>query len=269
MKPIDEFINKVIHGDSQEVLKTFPDDCIDLVVTSCPYDMMRVYGGIEWNLSVSTNMIRELARILKVGGVIVWVVNDEYKNKSMTGTSFRQCLCFQEMGLNIHDVMIYEKTGWSFPATNRYNQMFEFMFVISKGPPKTFNPIKDRPNKWKSSWGKNTKRNPKTGELEERKQYKYNEFGMRGNIWRYATGKGFSVRDDNDIAYGHPAIMPTQLAKDHILSWSNKDDIVLDCFCGSATTLYEAKMLGRKYIGIEIHKEYVDICNERLSGYLF
>tara|TARA_Y100000310_G_scaffold343361_1_gene450611 strand:+ start:3584 stop:4393 length:810 start_codon:yes stop_codon:yes gene_type:complete len=269
MKTINEFINKVIHGNSADVLKEFPDECIDLVVTSPPYDEARFYGGHKWDMNVVYLIANKLARVIKEGGVIVWVVNDEYEKQSMSMNSFRQCIYFHDIGLKVHDIMIYEKSGWSFPSTNRYNQIFEFMFVISKGTPKTFNPIKDRKNKWQGSWGKNTKRNKVTGELEEGKPYKYNEFGMRGNIWRYATGKGFSVRDDNDVAYEHPAIMPTQLAKDNIISWSNKNDIILDPLCGSATTLYEAKMLGRKYIGIEIHKKYVDISRERLSGYLF
>jgi len=221
-------LDKIITGDSALVLQSFPPDCIDLTVTSPPYDNLRTYNGYTFDFET---IARELFRVTKAGGVVVWVVGDATVKGSETGTSFRQALYFMQCGFNLHDTMIYEKAG-TLPSSNRYTQEFEFMFVFSKGTPKTFNPIMDRKNKWggEKTFGKSSFRD-KDGSLKVSGQREVNKIGKRSNIWRYANGYGFGQSDD--IAYKHPATYPEALVSDHIVSWSNEGDIVLDCFAGN------------------------------------
>lgn len=274
----EEILNTIILGDSSKVLKEFPDNFIDTTVTSCPYDDLRSYKG---KVTKETNfngysfpfeeIAKELYRITKPGGVIVWVVGDAINNNgSETGTSFRQALYFKSIGFNIHDTMIYEKVGIAFPSNNRYYQAFEYMFVLSKGKPKTFNPIKDRENRWageQGSWGKRSNRNNKDELIARDKNEKITpKFGTRYNIWRINNQRGWST-EDVEAHKIHPAIFPEELVRDHIISWSNEGDIVLDCFSGSATTAKMAKKLKRNYIGIEINQEYYDYSIKRLQNY--
>jgi len=201
---------------------------------------------------------------MKKGGVVVWVVGDASINGSETGTSLRHALYFKDKcGFKLHDTMIYQKHNFSNPSSNRYHQIFEYMFIFAKGKPKTFNPIRDRKNKWagESCWGRNTIR-AKNGSLKEIKKRIINSYGMRYNIWKYNVGCGFGQKDK--IAYKHPATFPEQLAYDHIVSWSNKNDIILDPLCGSGTTLKMAKKLNRRWIGIEINSEYCEISKKRI-----
>jgi site-specific DNA-methyltransferase (adenine-specific) len=161
--------------------------------------------------------------------------------------------------------MIYQKNGAPspYPGMMRYAPYFEYMFVFSKGKPKTFNPIKDRKNK---SFGKinsgNTARQ-KDGSTKPTGSYIPKEFSIRPNVWTYDVGKNKDTKDE--IALKHPARFPEMLAKDHILSWSNERDLILDPFLGSGTTAKMAKQLNRKFIGIEISEEYLKITKERLK----
>jgi len=257
------------NNDNVKILKQFPDNCIDLVVTSPPYDNLRTYNkNIDkiWNFNVFTNIAKELSRVLKNDGIIVWVVGDATINGSETGSSFRQALYFKdECGLNLHDTMIYAKSGFHNPESNRYHQVFEYMFIFSKGKPKTFNPIIDRKNKYsgQTNWGKNTYRD-KEGNFKTRRKKLIEEFGKRFNIWYYTIGGGFGQKDK--IAYKHPATFPEQLAYDHIISWSNENDIVLDPFMGSGTVAKQCEILNRKWVGIEINEEYCDITKQRIKN---
>jgi site-specific DNA-methyltransferase (adenine-specific) len=180
-------------------------------------------------------------------------------------TSFKQALFFKEIGFNIYDVMVYEKAGTAPPHKNRYFSAFEYMFILSKGKPKTINLIRDKPNKWAGTetFGSVTRRE-QDGTLTNKGRKKINEFGVRTNIWRYSNGKGFSTKDE--IAYQHPAIFPEELAKDHIISWSNEGDIVFDPFMGSGTTAKMATLNNRKWLGFEISSEYIEIANKRLGN---
>jgi len=253
-------INSIYCDDCVEVMKQWSGNIINLTVTSPPYDNLRDYKGYEFDFE---GIATQLYRVTKQGGIVVWVVGDATIKGSETGTSFKQALYFKEIGFNLHDTMIYSKAGFQYPATNRYHQTFEYMFIFSKGKPKTFNPIKDRKNKWDGPWGRKTSRN-KDGTLTEKKrEIKNNEYGQRYNVWYYSIGKGNSTRDE--IAYKHPAIFPERLARDHIVSWSSPEDIVLDPMCGSGTTLKEAKKLNRQFVGIDISEEYCAIANERLE----
>ena len=269
-KLIDNFINKIINEDSEKVLKEIPSNSIDLTVTSPPYDDIRDYKGYNFNDTVLYNIIAELFRVTKSGGVVVWVVGDATVNGSESGTSFRQALKFMEIGFKLHDTMIYEKNTSSFTARrdgNRYTQIFEYMFVFCKNKIKNVNLICDKPNKWAghTNWGKNTTR-LKNGELQETSDIKpVPDFSPRNNIWKYNVGKGFNSKDNE--SHEHPAIFPEQLAEDHIMSWSNEGDIVLDPFSGSGTTSKMAKKNNRKYIGIDISEDYCKLAEKILAKY--
>jgi len=267
---IDELINRIINADSESFLKTLPTNSIDLTVTSPPYDDIRDYKGYNFSDKVLNSIIKELYRITNIGGVVVWVVGDSTTNGSESGTSFRQALKFMETGFKLHDTMIYEKNTSSFPAKrngNRYTQIFEYMFVFCKEKIKTANLISDKPNKWAghTNWGKNTNR-LKNGELKETTDIKpVPEFSPRNNIWKYNVGKGFNSSDKE--SHEHPAIFPEQLAEDHILTWSNEGDIILDPFAGSGTTCKMAKKNKRNYIGIDISEEYCALAGTILQKY--
>jgi site-specific DNA-methyltransferase (adenine-specific) len=249
-------------GDCLEVMKQIPDKSVDLTVTSPPYDNLRTYNGYSFDFE---GIAKELYRVTKDGGVVVWVVGDATINGSETGTSFKQALYFKEIGFNLHDTMIYQKNNFANPSSNRYHQIFEFMFILSKGKPKSFNPIKDRKNvcAGESNWGANKARQ-KDGSFKERPKKIVSEYGMRYNIWEFMTSKGFATKDN--FAYSHPAIFPEKVAYDHIISWSNEGDTVLDCFLGSGTTGKMANQLNRKFIGIEISQEYLEIAKGRING---
>jgi site-specific DNA-methyltransferase (adenine-specific) len=270
IKPIDEFVNKIVNGDSEKILASLPSNCVDLTITSPPYDDIRDYNGYNFNDNVLNNIIKELYRITKQGGVLVWVVGDSTTNGSESGNSFRQALKFMEVGFKLHDTMIYEKNTSSFPARqngNRYTQIFEYMFVFCKDKIKTAHLICDKPNKWAghTNWGKNTNR-LKSGELQETSDIKpVPDFSPRNNIWKYNVGKGFNSKDKE--SHEHPAIFPEQLAEDHILSWSNEDDIILDPFSGSGTTCKMAKKNNRKFIGIDISEEYCKLAEKIIAKY--
>lgn len=258
-------LNKIYNMDCLIGMKDMPDECVDLTITSPPYDNLRKYKGYRLEIP---EVVKELYRITKKGGVVVWVVGDQTVNGSESGTSFRHALMFMNEGFYLHDTMIYEKNTSSFPAKrngNRYTQIFEYMFVFSKGKPKTANLICDKPNKWAGStnWGRNTQRDY-NNELKETTKIKpVPDFSPRNNIWRYVVGGGFGTKDK--IAHKHPAVFPEALAEDHILTWSNEGDVVLDIFLGSGTTAKMAKLNKRDYIGFEISEEYCDIANERLK----
>lgn len=223
-----------------------------MTVTSPPYDNLRTYNGYSFNFEA---IATELHRVTKRGGVVVWVVADATIKGNETGTSFKQALYFKEIGFNLHDTMIWTKDGGGAVGSNKcYIQNFEYMFVFSKGTPKSINLIYDKPN---GSFGKDKSgvgRRLKTGEHKIENRKISAEFSRRNNYWYIPTQKG-----------SHPAVFPEQLAKDHIVSWSNEGDIVLDPMCGSGTTLKMAKELGRQYIGIDVSYEYCEIATERLK----
>ncbi len=243
--------NQILCGDNSRLLAQIPSSTVDLVVTSPPYDDIFAYGGHSWDFD---QVSRQIARVLKLGGICVWVVADQVKKGKKTLTSFKQAIDFEKIGLQMHDVMIYEKSGSSFPCANRYMQNFEFMFVLSKGKPKTVNLIRDRPNKYVGKTGGNRR-----GGVIYREA-----FGTRFNIWRYSAGLYNSTQDH--AAFKHPAVMPEQLALDHILSWSNEGDIVLDPFAGSGTVPKMALKADRQYCGIEINPEYIPLIHYRLNN---
>ena len=265
LKLIDylEIGNKVrIIQDSALNMLEYDLGKFDIVLTSPPYDNLRTYNdSLNWNFEIFQNVANELKRVLKKGGAIVWVVGDATVKGSETGSSFKQALYFKDIGLNIHDTMIYLKDQLAFPDFNRYYNAFEYMFIFSKGKPNTFNPIKDRKNK---SFGRKItgKQRNADGSLSKRSragQTVQSEFGVRWNYWLiYNQKRGIETQ--------HPAIFPDKLAHDHIISWSNEGDTVLDPFMGSGTTGKQSKLLNRKFIGIEKDNKYFEIAKERIEN---
>ena len=250
--------NYIECGDSVEKLKTLPDDSVDLTITSPPYDNLRTYGGFEWDFEATA---KELYRVTKQGGVVVWIVNDSTIKGSETGTSFKQALHFKECGFNLHDTMIWQKIS-PFQHKNRYISCFEYMFIFSKGKPKTANLICDRKNKWSGTQIHGTERqaNGATKQLSNvQKSKKVKDFGARLNVW--------DIPSEKNNKSGHPAVFPERIAKDHIISWSNEGDVVLDPFIGSGTTALAAIKTGRQYIGFDVSEEYCEMARRRVEAW--
>ena len=251
----------LMQGDCLERMKEIPDGSIDLTVTSPPYDNLRTYNGNNelWGEHVWKAVIKDLYRVTKDGGVVVWVVGDATIKGSETGTSFRQALYFKEIGFNLHDTMIYRKTNYVPLTHNRYEQEFEYMFVFSKGKPKTFNPIKipcktaGAKTSGRTFYQTNNQNIPTAGH----KNNTVSVCKQKGNVWELSTNAGIK---------GHPAQFPEQLANDHIISWSNEGDTVLDCFMGSGTTGKMALLNSRNFIGIELDEGYFNIAQERIEA---
>ena len=256
MKYLNIETNTIYNENNLDTMSRMPDNFIDLTVTSPPYDNLRDYKGYSFDFE---NVAKELFRVTKQGGVVVWVVGDATINGSETGTSFKQALYFMSIGFNLSDTMIYDKNNYSPCGSDYcYTQTFEYMFVFSKGYPKTFNIIKVK-NIADKGIIKNVQkhRRKQSGDVWETKQIT-SVVGMKNNnIWNYT----------NYNETGHPAIFPEQLAQDHIISWSNENDIVYDPFMGSGTTAKMCIKTNRNYIGSEISKEYCELAEKRIKPY--
>ncbi len=250
-------------GDNCEIMRGMPSESIDLVVTSPPYDDIRDYGGHAWDFyGVAWN----LKRLLKPGGVIVWVVADKTENGSESLSSMRQAIHFRDLGMNIHDTMIYHRHSMPSVAVmqKRYEQHWEYMLVVSKGAPKTCNHLVERKTYIDTrTMFKGQRTHDGEHDVRKNREACLKETKIKGNVWKYNSGGGHNTPDA--VAHEHPAIYPESLAKDHVQSWSNPGDVILDPFAGSGTTLKAAKELNRRYVGIEVNPEYVQIINNRLE----
>ena len=252
-------INKIYNENCIDTMAKMPDNFINLTVTSPPYDKLRDYNGYSFPFE---DIAKELYRVTKEGGVVVWVVNDSTKNGSESLTSFRQAIYFKEIGFNVHDTMIYAKSNYIPLTHNRYEQQFEYMFVFSKGKPKTFNPLM-KENKQVGQIKGGTFRQNKDEKGARHKDIGVAKESIKPNIWFYNVGMANSTKDK--IAFNHSAIFPEQLAQDHILSWSNENDLIYDPFMGSGTTAKMAILNNRKFIGSEISEEYCKIIETRIK----
>jgi site-specific DNA-methyltransferase (adenine-specific) len=251
-------INKIHNIDCVGLMNLMSENSIDLTVTSPPYDDLRNYHGYHFNFE---EIARELYRVTKKGGVVVWVVGDKILKGNRSLTSFKHAIYFQEVGFNVHDVMIYKKKNTPFMRSNAYTNCYEFMFVFTKGSPKTFNPIKESTVRQGIEM---MPYNKGADGVNKKTAGKLNATKSRNNIWEYAVGYGGTTSDK--IAFQHPAVFPEKLAEDHILSWTNKGDIVFDPMSGSGTTCKMAKKNNRQYIGADISPNYVEISNIRLES---
>jgi len=249
------FDNVLFNEDCLVTMGSMPDGVVDLVVTSPPYDNLRTYNGFSFDFD---SVVSELFRVVKDGGVVVWVVGDATVNGSETGTSFRQALKFMDVGFNLHDTMIWEKTG-RLPTQDRYYAVFEYMFIFSKGKPAAMNFICDHKNVNGGVVQRKDSVINKGSNVKGEGSFVRAEFSRRPNIWKVHVGRNKT---------GHPAVFPEQLASDHIVSWSNVGDLVYDPFMGSGTTAKMALLNDRRFVGSEISGEYCLIAAERIDGLL-
>ena len=247
-------INRNYNENCLDTMAKMPGNFIDLTVTSPPYDGLRTYNGYSFTFE---DIAKELFRITKEGGIVIWIVNDSKVNGSKTLTSFKQALYFKEIGFNMHDVMFWEKSTFNAPKPNVYHNVIEYIFVLSKGKPKTFNPIFDRKN-IHSGRSVNPSIRYSDGRTEKRTTKTINEFGKRFNIWKISEVK-------NNKEKSHPAPYPIKLVIDLVVSWSNENDLVYDCFNGSGTTSEACIKINRNFIGSEISSEYCNIIEERIK----
>lgn len=258
MKP--EIVNgcELYLGDCLDVLPTLAEGSVDLTVTSPPYDRLREYNGYSFDFEP---IARELYRVTKSGGVVVWVVGDMVEDGGETLSSMRHALYFvDKCGFTMHDTMIYKKDGAPFPESNRYLQTFEYMFVLSKGgAPKTHNLLQEK-TKYGGS-ASNSTRSADGGVTNFRYAYG-KENRTRDNVWYIPCGYMKTTKDKD--AYEHPAMFPEALARDHIISWSNPGDVVLDPMMGSGTTGKKSVELSRKFVGCECSLEYYAIAKRRI-----
>lgn len=250
---------ELYNGDCLEVMQRLIDKAVkvDLTVTSPPYDNLRTYEGTcNWNFDTFKLVVKQLYKITKEGGVVVWVISDQTFKGSESGTSFKQALFFKEIGFNLYDTMIWLKPSPACPTEGRYYDVFEYMFVFSKGKPKTLNLLCDRKNK---SAGLKSKK--ETRSCREDRKYKdgirvVKEYSRRFNVWEISRGQNKTK---------HPAVFPEKLAEGHILSWTNEGDLVFDPFMGSGTTGVVCKKFNRNFIGVELVDNYFKIAKERIG----
>ncbi len=253
----EDMINKCVLGKCPNKLKLIPDESIDLTITSPPYDNLRSNYESIFDFK---NTAKQLFRITKTGGVVVWVVADATIKGSESLTSAKQAIYFKEKcGFSLHDTMIYMKTNPMPMNHNRYEQTWEYMFVFSKGKPATFNPLLCPIQKSNVREDAHHTRNHKRGNTKRG----HNSHKIKSNVWEYKVGYMQSSKDKE--AFDHPAIFPEQLAADHISTWTNLNDLVFDPFCGSGTTCKMALLAGRRFIGVDCEPAFVDLANKRVN----
>ena len=250
---------RILSGDHLEVLPRLPDGVVDLTVTSPPYDTLRDYHGYALDVEA---LGRQLLRVTSPGGVCVWVVGDSLDG-GRSLTSFRQTIAFQEMGWRVHDVMVFLKRNTPFPRRGAYTNCWELMVVLSKGRPRVFNPL-TKVNKEEGTSIRFAPTGTRADGVRRYKEGRRRREGVRTNAWTYSVGYGNTSRDKS--AFLHPAAFPERLAADHVLSWTNRGDLVLDPMCGSGTTLKAAHGLGRRFLGIDISPAYVRIAADRVRS---
>jgi len=246
-------MNIIYNEDCLDTMKRMPDNFIDLTITSPPYDDLRVYNGYSFDFQ---SVAFDLFRVTKQGGVVVWIVGDSTIKGSESGTSFRQALGLKEVGFNLHDTMIWRKTN-PMPKvkTKRYFDVFEYMFILSKGQPKTFNPLMQATKLGGKTYN-STMKQISSGKVRKPKTMILNIERYKDNIWDCAVAQNKT---------NHPAVFPESLVTDHITTWSNEGDLIYDPFIGSGTTALASIKLKRNYIGSEISSEYCDLSNFRIN----
>ncbi len=254
-------IDQIHCRDAVAGMRELTHDFIPLTVTSPPYDDLRGYGGHRFDQRAFEAVADELWRVTMPGGVVVWVVADQIDG-GYSGTSFRQALHFQEAGFRIHDILIMARSGGRWCGGNRYG-IVEFAFVFSKGRPRSVHLIRDRDNKHAGLL-----RRFKARMLDGRLRYAPRAKpvavkGVRGPVWECHAGFQKTTRDR--YAYVHPALMPEDMARDLIVSWSRPGDLVFDPMAGAATTCKMALLNHRHYLGFEVHEPYYRLAVRRMQ----
>ncbi len=252
-------MNMIYNANCIELMNSMPESLIDLVVTSPPYDDLRNY---DWYVFPFEEIAQWLYKVLKKGGVIVWVVGDKVYKWNRSLTSFRQALYFQEIGFNVHDIMIYKKRNTPFMRSNGYTNCYEFMYVFTKWSPRVFHPLKTGTVRQGIEW---MPFNKKPDGINKKVPKELKAEKTLTNIWEYAVWLHWTTSDKK--AFKHPAMFPERLAEDHILSWTNEGDLVFDPMCWAGTTCKMALKNNRNYIGCDISSEYVELAKERMLGF--
>lgn len=259
-------LNKIYNLDCLRGLSYIDNNVIDLTITSPPYDDLRDYNGYNFDFEYFKKVANELYRVTKKGGVIVWVVGDKTFEYSESGTSFKQALYFKDIGFKLYDTMIFAKNNPKPMNHARYEQQFEYMFILSKGKPSTFNGLKI-PCKHSGEKRTGTYRHDSKANLSPlNTEGKVGKEKLRYNIWYYNVNNNSITKDKE--AHNHSAIFPELLVKDHLDTWSNEDDIILDIFMGSGTVAKIAYLNKRNFIGFEISEEYCRLAETRLKKYI-
>ena len=254
-------VNKIICEDNITYLKTLPDECIDFVITSPPYDALRDYNGYKLDLH---GLGVELLRVLKDGGICVMVIQDSTRDFAKSLTSFRTIVDWcDNIGFRLFECNIYNRQGtegawWK----KRFRVDHEYMPIFLKGKrPQYFDKENIKiPSKHggKVMTGANIR--TKNGQTGSRK-VKINPTKCPGTVMSFGNTCG----GESKLKSKHPAVFPNMLAYDMIECFCPKDCIVIDPFNGSGTTTLAAKCLGRNYIGIDVSEEYNQIARERLE----
>ncbi len=259
-----KYLDRIILGDCIERMRRMPDGCIDMTLTSPPYGEIRRYGDHPFGFEKFQAVARELFRLTKRGGVVVWVVREQApRGKGETGDSSRQRLYFQEVGFVLHHTMVMDRKGCRWPGRNRYGQPLEFAFILSKGKPKSVHLIRDRENRHAGKVGTFTRRSKEGGNEPAGKPQVVPMLGVRGAVWSYAVGRNVSTKDHYALQT-HPALMPEKMALEHIVSWSRPGDLIFDPFCGAATTCKMALLSHRRFLGFEVHEPYHELALRRM-----
>lgn len=254
-------MNKIICGDAVEIMKKFPSNSVDIVVTSPPYDAVRDYRGFSLDLHAAG---KEIHRVLKDGGIAVMVIQDQTKNFGKSLTSFKTIIDWcDSFGFKLFETVIYRKYGAEGAWWNkRFRVDHEYIPIFLKGErPQYFNKEHLKiPSKHggKTMTGGGTRLT--NGIRIATRAIKINPMKCRGTIWEYLT-----AGDGSRLKHQHPATFPNQLPYDFISCFAPKNGVVLDPFVGSGTTTVAAKNLGYKYIGIDIAPEYCAIAEKRIE----
>ena len=257
-------MNKLITGDNISVLKRFPDNSVDLVFTSPPYDSQRTYKGFPPVDFIALG--HELYRVIKPNAPIVFVIQDGIHRKRRTATTARLIVDMVDTcGLHLWECFIAHKTS-TIPVKKegavRCKTDHEFVPIFTKGDNeniKTFN-VPEVNIRWLNTY-KEANIVDRLGNRKLQKIHSTAKTRVKGTIWNYAPSAVYA----NRLKYKHPAVFPNQFARDFIETFTNPGDLVLDPFSGSGTTAIEAYKLYRFYAGIDISKEYTAIASELIG----
>jgi site-specific DNA-methyltransferase (adenine-specific) len=257
-------MNKILQGDSYKLLSTIPDNSVDYIIFSPPYDNLRSYDEFPpFNKDNRELLGKECLRVLKDDSICTVIIQDQTIDRRKSGTSFRLVAEWLDLGWGLFETTIYQRHGppgifW----TKRFRVDHEYVHNFIKGEkPHYFN--KEHmlvPSKNAGKMVSCDKRH-KNGETEEGKDFLCPDLKCRGTVWEYNS----SNREGNKIKSAHPATFPDKLCGDLIKCFSAPKDVVLDPFAGSGTSCVMAAVNGRQYLGIEFSSEYVKIIEERLK----
>lgn len=258
---IHDWVDKVHCMECVEGMEMLPDDCVDLVVTSPPYDAVRKYNGFAFDLHQTGAQIH---RVLKDGGIAAMVIQDQTKDFGKSLTSFRTIIDWcDSFGFKLFECVIYRKNGsegawWK----HRFRVDHEYIPLFLKGDrPAYFDKQPLRvPSKHGGKVMSGSGNRRTDGATNGTVRREINATKCRGTIWNYLM-----AGDKNPLKRKHPAVFPDAIPSDLIQCFCPPGGIVLDPFIGSGSTAVQALKHERHFIGFDISQEYCDLCNQRLE----